>query len=91
LLTRCSFDLIKIDQSLVAQLGPGLPAPSWLDGLEPLLRATPLEVIAEGVENEYQADALRAAGVQLAQGHWFAEALTAELFKGYFAHNSPLL
>jgi sensor c-di-GMP phosphodiesterase-like protein len=91
LLTRCPFDLIKVDQTLVAQLGVDQPTPAWLDGLATLLRSTPLEVIAEGVETEHQAEVLRGAGVQLAQGHWFAEALTAELFKGYYAHSSPLL
>jgi sensor c-di-GMP phosphodiesterase-like protein len=88
LLTRCHFDLIKIDQALVAELGPDRPGPAWLDGLSALLRATPLEVIAEGVENEHQADALRAAGVQLAQGHWFAEALPADAFKRYHAETA---
>jgi len=91
LLTRCRFDLIKVDQTLVAQLGVDQPAPAWLDGLSTLLRTTPLEVIAEGVENEHQASVLRGAGVQLAQGHWFAEALSVDLFKGYYAHSSPLL
>ncbi len=88
LLTRCRFDLIKVDQTLVAQIGAGLPTPAWLDGLSSLLRSTPLQVIAEGVENEHQADALRAAGVQLAQGHWFAEALPVDLFKRYCARSS---
>ena len=89
LLTRCHFDLIKVDQTLVAQLDADLPKPTWLDGLSTLLRTTPLQVIAEGVENKHQADALRAAGVQLAQGHWFAEALSLDLFKKYCAHSPP--
>jgi sensor c-di-GMP phosphodiesterase-like protein len=89
LLTRCRFDLIKVDRTLVAQLGADLPPPAWLGGLSTLLRATPLEVIAEGVETEHQADVLRAAGVQLAQGHWFAEALSADDFKRYYAGRSP--
>ena len=84
LLTRCHFDLVKIDQTLVAQLVVGEPAPTWLDGLAALLRTTPLEVVAEGVETEHQADVLRAAGVQLGQGHWFAEALSADDFKRYY-------
>lgn len=88
LLTRCHFDLIKIDQTLVAEVGADL-SPAWLDGLSTLLRTTPLEVIAEGVESEHQADALRAAGVRLAQGHWFAEALSADDFKRYYAERSP--
>jgi len=89
LLTRCHFDLIKIDQTLVAQLGADLPAPAWLGGLSTLLRSTPLQVIAEGVENEHQAEALRGAGVQLAQGHWFAEALSPAAFTSYFSERQP--
>jgi sensor c-di-GMP phosphodiesterase-like protein len=85
LLTRCHIDLVKIDRSLVAQIVSGAAAPAWLDGLAALLHATPLEVVAEGVETEHQADVLRASGVRLAQGHWFAEALPAEEFKRYYA------
>ncbi len=84
LLTRCHFDLVKIDRNLIAQLAVDAPAPAWLDGLAALLRATPLEVVAEGVETEYQAATLRAAGVQLAQGHLFATALPAAEFKRYY-------
>ena len=46
-------------------------------------------MIAEGVENAYQADVLRAAGVQLAQGHWFAEALSVDRFKRDRAQSPP--
>jgi len=88
LLTRCHFDLVKIDQSLVAQIAVDRAGPAWLDGLAALLRATPLEIVAEGVETELQADTLRAAGVQLAQGHWFAGALSADEFKRFYAARS---
>jgi len=84
LLTRCRFDLVKIDRGLVAQLAADRPEPAWLDGLAALLRTTTLDVVAEGVETEYQADALRAGGVQLAQGHLFAEALSADEFKRFY-------
>src|SRR5262249_26847641 len=55
LLTRCHFDLIKVDQTLVAQIGANLPPPAWLEGLSSLLRSARLQVIAEGVEHEHQA------------------------------------
>ena len=85
LLTRCHFDLVKVDRSLIAELAADRPKPQWVDGLAALLRATPLEIVAEGVETQYQVDALRAAGVQLAQGHFFAEALPAAEFKRFYA------
>ena len=85
LLTRCSFDFIKIDPRLVAELAVDKRAPSWLSGLEALLQTTSLQIIAEGVETKFQAEALRMAGVQLAQGHYFSAALSAADFKRYYA------
>jgi sensor c-di-GMP phosphodiesterase-like protein len=84
LLTRCNFDFIKIDGPLVNELVPGMPSPSWLGGLGALLQTTSIQVIAEGVETAFQADALRAAGVQLAQGHHFSAPLSANDFMRYY-------
>ena len=50
LLTRCHFDFVKIDRTLVAQLNDTTKRPQWLDGLAALLGSTPLQVIAEGIE-----------------------------------------
>jgi sensor c-di-GMP phosphodiesterase-like protein len=86
LLTRCKFDIVKIDGTLVNQLATGEPRPAWLDGLGGLLKSTPLQIIAEGVETGMQADSLKAAGVQMAQGHFFSRPLSAdELFRYYTA------
>ena len=83
LLTRCHFDFVKIDGQLVAELAPDKPPAPWVEGLAALLRTTALQVIAEGVETAFQADTLRAAGVQLAQGHYFSAPLSARDFKLY--------
>jgi sensor c-di-GMP phosphodiesterase-like protein len=88
LLTRCNFDFIKIDQLLVAQLAPEKPPAPWLDGLAALLRTTSLQIIAEGVETPFQADSLRAAGVQLAQGYHFSGPRSAHDFKRFYADNT---
>jgi sensor c-di-GMP phosphodiesterase-like protein len=88
LLTRCNFDFVKIDHLLVAELAPEKPPAPWLDGLAALLRATSLQIIAEGVETAFQADTLRAAGVQLAQGHYFSVPRSASDFKRYYADNA---
>ena len=88
LLTRCNFDFIKIDQVLVAQLTPDKPQAPWLDGLAGILRTTPLQIIAEGVETAFQADTLRAAGVQLAQGHYFSGPRSARDFERFYADNT---
>jgi sensor c-di-GMP phosphodiesterase-like protein len=89
LLTRCHFDFVKIDHSLVEQLNGG-QRPQWLDGLTALLGAAPLQVIAEGVETEAQAATLAAAGVQFAQGHWFSPGLPARDLERYYAESRSL-
>jgi sensor c-di-GMP phosphodiesterase-like protein len=85
LLTRCNFDFIKIDRLLVGEITPLAPSPAWLRGLASLLKATSLQIIAEGVETVFQADALRTAGVQLAQGHHFSAPQSASGFSRYYA------
>jgi sensor c-di-GMP phosphodiesterase-like protein len=85
LLTRCHFDLVKIDKTLVAQITADEPPPGWMGGLAALLRTTSLQIIAEGVETEYQAGALQAAGVQMAQGHFFGPPLSAADFKTHYS------
>ena len=90
LLTRCNFDFVKIDRLLVAELALDKPRTPWLDGLAPLLQTTSLQIIAEGVETAFQAEALRAAGVQLAQGHYFSAPLSARDFKHYCGAPSPI-
>jgi sensor c-di-GMP phosphodiesterase-like protein len=87
LLTRCHFDFVKIEHALVKELDNAAKRPQWLDGLAALLGATPLQVIAEGIESEAQAAALDAAGVQLAQGHWLSAPLSAADFKRYYAES----
>jgi sensor c-di-GMP phosphodiesterase-like protein len=84
LLTRCRFDFIKVDGSLVAELAPDKPWPRWLAGLTGLLDTTELQVVAEGVETAFQVDALRAAGVQFVQGHHFSIPRSASDFKQYY-------
>ena len=83
LLTRCNFDFIKIDRQLVAELAADKPQAPWLNGLRALLRTTSVQIIAEGVETAFQAETLRAAGVQLAQGHYFSEPLSARDLKRF--------
>jgi len=83
ILSRCTFDVIKTDRSLVDQITPECPSPAWLSGLSALLQAAPVAVIAEGVQTEAQADALRAAGISMAQGFFFSPPVSAEQLKLY--------
>jgi EAL domain-containing protein (putative c-di-GMP-specific phosphodiesterase class I) len=77
-LTRCHFHAIKLDKSLIDQIGPEQPAPEWLTSIGRMLAASSqLRVIAEGVETEQQVAMLRAANIHAAQGFYFARPMRA--------------
>jgi EAL domain-containing protein (putative c-di-GMP-specific phosphodiesterase class I) len=88
LLARCNFSVIKLDRQLTSQLAASTPAPHWLAALSSLLRNTGLKVVAEGVETDYQATVLHAAGVQMAQGFFFSRSLSAPELIAYHASAS---
>jgi EAL domain-containing protein (putative c-di-GMP-specific phosphodiesterase class I) len=81
-LSRAHIDIIKADKSLVDQLRDE-DEPQWLAALAALLRVTPLQVIAEGVESEVQVEKLKAAGIELAQGLYFSPPLVAKDFEAF--------
>jgi sensor c-di-GMP phosphodiesterase-like protein len=83
-LSRCKFEIIKIERRLIEHLSDSTPQPEWLSGIEALLKISPLRIIAEGVESEYQATTLSAAGVAMAQGYLFSKALPARDFINFY-------
>ena len=90
ILVRADFDIIKLDRSLLAQIDAQNPHPQWLDDIALLTRSKRLVVVAEGVETEQHLDAIRAAGVQAAQGYYFSPPLSAAAFVGFHRqHQAP--
>ncbi len=84
-LARCNVEMIKLDREIVAQVRRGEPLPGKLEALAPLMKTGKLEVVAEGVENADQAEALMNAGIRLAQGYHFCRPLSAEAFKTFYS------
>jgi sensor c-di-GMP phosphodiesterase-like protein len=82
-LARANFSAIKLDKSLIDQIGPECPAPAWLETVKVLLESSPLQVIAEGVETEYQLAVLSAVKVQAAQGFYFSRPLPVAEFLAF--------
>ncbi|WP_216904226.1 EAL domain-containing protein [Synechococcus sp. CCY 9618] len=76
-LSRCPFDTIKLDRSLIAQITPDEPRPEWLEGIAALIWSSQLTVIAEGVETAHQLQVLFDAGVQAGQGFHFSRPVAA--------------
>lgn len=83
ILSRCRFDIIKLDRSLAAQISPQCRSPEWLEGIKAMLGSSQLMVVAEGVETEQQLIALRGANIQAAQGFYFSRPIPAAAFIAY--------
>ena len=85
-LKRLPIDALKLDQSFVA----GLPDDPYdlaiVQAVTGLARKTGLEIVAEGVETQAQAQALRECGIERAQGYLFSPSVDGDtLLKGFLA------
>jgi diguanylate cyclase (GGDEF)-like protein/PAS domain S-box-containing protein len=77
-LRRLPADAIKIDQSFVKGLGENTEDTAVVRMIIELAHTLGLEVIAEGVETEKQADLLKEMGCDFAQGYHFSKPLPPE-------------
>ena len=77
-LKRFPVDAIKIDRSFVSGLGRDADDEAIVASVVSLARAIGKTVVAEGVETEGQCAALRALGVDQAQGFLWSAALPAD-------------
>ncbi|WAJ26800.1 EAL domain-containing protein [Antarcticirhabdus aurantiaca] len=66
-------DLIKIDMKLVRGIDTSRARQSIVAGMMHVARDLDIRVLAEGIETENEYRVLRAAGVNLFQGYWFAK------------------
>ncbi|MEJ2131658.1 MAG: EAL domain-containing protein, partial [Gammaproteobacteria bacterium] len=69
------FDVIKIDKSFVDDLESSPDARSVVEAIVALATALGKELVAEGVENEWQRDYLSGLGCEIGQGFLFSKAL----------------
>ncbi|WP_188764535.1 EAL domain-containing protein, partial [Sandarakinorhabdus glacialis] len=68
-------DMVKIDQTFVASLAPGSSSSVIVEGLLSIADKLGIQVVAEGVETESQAEQLGRFGCILGQGHLFSQAV----------------
>jgi len=76
-LRRCSYDVLKIDRSLISSMQADRTSQDVVDLILTLARKLKCEVIAEGVEKPAQVESLRTMGCSLAQGYFFSPPLDA--------------
>ena len=84
-------DRLKIDSSSVALLVAGAATGSLADAVIALGNSLGLEVVAEGVEEPGQLDALRALGCDAAQGHLFGSPVPAAAVERLVRTGRPLI
>ncbi len=77
-LKRFPVDILKIDQSFISDLGVDRDNEKFVNSILRLADTLGLEVIAEGVETEHQAEVLKALGCQIVQGYLYARPAPAE-------------
>lgn len=83
------FETLKIDRSLIADVGENQSAEAVITSLQQLSHALNLEVVAEGVESKEQLILLQMAGCQFVQGFGLSRPLSEEDFLKFIAKNSP--
>ncbi|MFP6847830.1 MAG: EAL domain-containing protein [Pseudomonas sp.] len=71
-LKRFPVDVLKIDQSFVRDMLVDKSDAAIIEAIIKLAQALDLELVAEGVETQGQADALQAAGCQIMQGYLYS-------------------
>jgi diguanylate cyclase (GGDEF)-like protein/PAS domain S-box-containing protein len=78
-------DILKIDKSFVAGLGKEVENTAIVRMIIDLAHTFGMEVVAEGVESEVQAEQLRQMGCERGQGYYFAKALAPEAASEFLA------
>ena len=87
-LQRLQIDRLKIDRAFVTEITQSARGSSIAQMVVQLGRNLGLSVIAEGVEDERQAQILRELGCPLAQGYLYSRPLTPEALLAWLAGES---
>ena len=82
-LQRFPIDVIKIDQTFVAEMTETRESAALVHAMVQMAKALELETIAEGIETEEQRTMLQAEGVDIGQGYLFARPLEAAAIEGF--------
>ncbi|WP_421233366.1 EAL domain-containing protein [Aeromonas jandaei] len=89
-LQQFKVDFLKIDQSFVGMIGSDALSSHIVENVIDLATRLGLQLVAEGVENQVQADYLRARHVDFLQGYLYGRPLPIEQFsQQLFASESP--
>ena len=77
-------DVVKIDRAFIEGLPDNEEDSAVVAAIAGLTRGLKLGLLAEGVENERQLDALKSVGCQYAQGYYWSKALPGDEYEQFF-------
>ena len=84
LLSTVEFDVLKLDKSLVDDVASNPRASTVVESIVDICKKMNIQVVAEGIETEAQLSALRACGVELAQGYLFSKPVPMEEYENKY-------
>ena len=90
-LSMFRYDTIKIDRSFVSASGEGNRNRRIVDALISLGRGLDMDVIAEGVETQEQAQKLFELDCRVAQGYWFSKPLPSASVCALLVHEGSMI
>ncbi len=79
-LKQFPLDVVKIDRAFVKDLEQGVSDQAMCRAIIAMTHALDLEVVAEGIETQFQAEFLREAGCHVGQGYYLAMPMAAASF-----------
>jgi len=82
-LSSFSLDLLKIDKAFVEAIGTGAATSHVVVHVIEMARSLQLQMVAEGVEQDSQAEWLRAQGVDFVQGYFYSRPVAADEFRAF--------
>jgi diguanylate cyclase (GGDEF)-like protein len=89
LLTELPLDGVKLDLSFVRQMSVDPTARTVVEAVARLAHRIGLDVVAEGVEHQHQADTLLELGVTRAQGYLWSPAVPLDELTGWLHGGAP--
>ncbi|MDD5201380.1 MAG: EAL domain-containing protein [Terrimicrobiaceae bacterium] len=82
-LQRFPLDFLKVDKAFVDGISSPTESSGLVDQIIRIANSLDLEIIAEGVEQGYQTEYLKARGVRYAQGWYFGHPMPARKFMDF--------